>query len=123
MEMSRLTRDGTAEPVSRDQILRPEGGQGRIYFPVQLTMSRFGNLTRLILIFAIYDDHTYILSCIIYLIVLFVSPQIGNPNTMYCIYNYNFVVYNLRLPLSQYLFSTVENIHPYATLLLLSLMY
>ena len=23
MEMSRLTRDGTAEPVSRDQILRP----------------------------------------------------------------------------------------------------
>ena len=34
MEMSRLTRDGTAEPVSRDQILRrEERGQGSIYFP------------------------------------------------------------------------------------------
>ena len=32
MEMSRLTRDGTAEPVSRDQILRRELGQGIIHF-------------------------------------------------------------------------------------------
>ena len=31
--MSRLTRDGTAEPVSRDQILRRERGQGNINFP------------------------------------------------------------------------------------------
>ena len=30
--MSRLTRDGTAEPVSRDQILRHECGQGNIHF-------------------------------------------------------------------------------------------
>ena len=30
--MSRLTRDGTAEPVSRDQILRHERGQGTIHF-------------------------------------------------------------------------------------------
>ena len=30
--MSRLTRDGTAEPVSRDKILRRERGQGNIYF-------------------------------------------------------------------------------------------
>ena len=49
MEMSRLTRDGTAEPVSRDQILRHERGQGNIhFFPVQLTTCRTGNLTRLI---------------------------------------------------------------------------
>ena len=33
MEMSRLTRDGTAEPVSRDQILRRERGQGNMNFP------------------------------------------------------------------------------------------
>ena len=33
MEMSRLTRDGTAEPVSRGQILRRERGQGNIKFP------------------------------------------------------------------------------------------
>ena len=34
MEMSRLTRDGTAKPVLRDQILRrEERGQGIINFP------------------------------------------------------------------------------------------
>ena len=33
MEMSRLARDGTAEPVSRGQILRRERGQGNIKFP------------------------------------------------------------------------------------------
>ena len=33
MEMSKLTRDGTAEPVSRDQILRHARGQGNIMFP------------------------------------------------------------------------------------------
>ena len=32
MEISRLTRDGTAEPVSRDQTLRHERGQGNINF-------------------------------------------------------------------------------------------
>ena len=33
LEMSRLTRDGTAETVSRDQILRRERGQRNIQFP------------------------------------------------------------------------------------------
>ena len=33
MEASRLTRDGTAEAVSGDQILRRERGQGNIHFP------------------------------------------------------------------------------------------
>ena len=31
--MSRLTRDGTTEPVSRDQTLKRERGQGNINFP------------------------------------------------------------------------------------------
>ena len=31
--MSRLTRDGTAEPASRDQILRRERGQENVRFP------------------------------------------------------------------------------------------
>ena len=31
--MTRLPRDGTAEPVSRDQILRHARGQGNIHFP------------------------------------------------------------------------------------------
>ena len=33
MDMSRLTRDGTVEPVSRDPILRHERGQVNIHFP------------------------------------------------------------------------------------------
>ena len=33
MEMSRLTRDGTAETASQDQILRRERRQGNIHFP------------------------------------------------------------------------------------------
>ena len=51
MEMSRLTRDGTAEPVSRDQILRREDGEN-IFFPVQLTTSRIGKFTWFIHTFA-----------------------------------------------------------------------
>ena len=61
--MSRLTRDGTAEPVSRDQILRHARGQGNIIFPVQLTTSRIGNLTRLIhTLLYVMTIHTYIQS-------------------------------------------------------------
>ena len=45
MEMSRLTRDGTSESVSRNQNLRRECGKEFIYFPVLLTTSKIGNLT------------------------------------------------------------------------------
>ena len=31
--MSRVTRSGTGEPVSRDQILRRERGQRKVHFP------------------------------------------------------------------------------------------
>ena len=31
--MNRPTRDGTAEPVSRDQILRHARGKGNVHFP------------------------------------------------------------------------------------------
>ena len=41
--------DGTAEPVSRDQILRRERGRGNINFPFSADhVRRIGNLTRLI---------------------------------------------------------------------------
>ena len=68
--MSRLTRDGTAEPISRDQILRHAREQGNIIFPVQLTTSRIGNLARLIhtqlYVMTIHTYiHTYILVTII----------------------------------------------------------
>ena len=49
MEMSRLTRDGTAEPVSRDQIPGTHGDRGIFIFAVELTTNRIGNLARLIL--------------------------------------------------------------------------
>ena len=59
--MSRLTRDGTVEPVSRDQILRHKNADREIFiFPVQLTTCETGKLTRLIHALAIcMRDHKY----------------------------------------------------------------
>ena len=84
--MSRLTRDGTAETVSRDQIIRHERGQGDINFPcVQLTTSRVGNLTRLIHTIAIcVTIHTYCLYYNYYkaMIVLSVYRNISTQHTV-----------------------------------------
>ena len=57
----RLTRDGTAEPVSRDRILPgAEGGTGeKFIFPAQLTTSRIGNLSFTRLIHDLSDDNAY----------------------------------------------------------------
>ena len=60
MEVSRLTRDGTVEPVSRDQILRRERRQGNIDFPCSADHEQdwhIGNFTRLIHTLALCDDH------------------------------------------------------------------
>ena len=51
--MNRLTRDETAEPISRDQIIRREKGQGNTDCSVPLTSSRIDSLVRLILALAI----------------------------------------------------------------------
>ena len=59
MELSRLTRDGFAEPVSRDQIPKGERGQGNIQFSCSADHEQIGHLPRLILTLAICDDHTY----------------------------------------------------------------
>ena len=70
--MSRLTRDGTAELISRDEILRRERDREICIFPVQLTTSRMGNLTRLIhtllYVFTIDYIHSYTINTIILLI-------------------------------------------------------
>ena len=52
MEMSRLTRDGTAKLVSQTKFSGANNADREIFiFPVQLTTSRIGNLlTRLVLI-------------------------------------------------------------------------
>ena len=58
--MSRLTRDGTAEPVSRDQILRHARGQGNIYFPCSADHEQDWQPYMVDPYSAICDDHKYI---------------------------------------------------------------
>ena len=60
MEMSRLTRDGAAEPVSRDQNLRRERGQGTINFPCSANHEQDWRPYPVDTSLAICDDHTYI---------------------------------------------------------------
>ena len=75
MEMSRLTRDGTAEPVSRDQILRHARGQGNINFPCSADHEQDWQPYPVDPYFATCDDHTYIH---IY------SITVGFSLTLYC---------------------------------------
>ena len=58
--MSRLTRDGTAEPVSRDQILRHARGQGNVHFPCSADHEQDWQAYPVDPYSAICDDHTYI---------------------------------------------------------------
>ena len=58
--MSRLTRDGTAEPVSRDQILRHARGQGNIHFPCSADHEQDWQPYPVDPYSAICDDHRYI---------------------------------------------------------------
>ena len=61
--MSRLTRDGTAEPVSRDQILRHARGQGNVHFPCSADHEQDWQPYPVDPYSAICDDHTYIHTC------------------------------------------------------------
>ena len=58
--MSRLTRDGTAKPLSSRETKFSGANEGRevLIFPVELTTSSIGNLTRSIHT-VVYDDHTH----------------------------------------------------------------
>ena len=59
--MSRLTRDRTAEPVSRDQILRHPRGQGNVHFPCSADHEQEDCQPYPVDPYsAICDDHTYI---------------------------------------------------------------
>ena len=59
--MSRLTRDETTEPVSRDQIFRHARGQGNVHFPCSADHEQdwqpypVGPYSAIIC-----DDHTYL---------------------------------------------------------------
>ena len=59
IEMSRLTRDRTAEPVSRDQFLRHARGQGNIHFPCSADHEQDWRPYPVDPYSAICDDHTY----------------------------------------------------------------
>ena len=58
--MSRLARDGAAEPVSRDQDVRRVRGQGNIHFPCSADHEQDWQPYPVDLYSAIFDDHTYI---------------------------------------------------------------
>ena len=58
--MNRLTRDGTAEPVSRDPILRHARGQGNVHFPCSADHEQDWQSCPVDPHSAICDDHTYI---------------------------------------------------------------
>ena len=57
--MNRLTRDGTAEPVSRDQILRHARGQGNVHFPCSADHEQDWQPYPVDPYSAMCDDHTY----------------------------------------------------------------
>ena len=57
--MSRPTRYGTAEPVSRDQILRRERGQGNIRVPCSAEHEQDWQPYPVDPYSAIWDDYTY----------------------------------------------------------------
>ena len=58
--MSRLTRDGTAERVSRDQILKHIGGRRNIHSPCSADHEQDWQPYLIDPFSAICDDHTYI---------------------------------------------------------------
>ena len=66
MEMSRLTRDGTGKPVSRDQILRHVRGQRNINFPCSADHEQDWPPYPVdpYFCYCICHDHTYILQLV-----------------------------------------------------------
>ena len=56
-------QDGTAEPVSRDQMLRHARGQGNINFPCSADHEQDWQPCPVDPYSAICDDHTYMLQC------------------------------------------------------------
>ena len=57
--MSRLMRNGTAEPISRDQILRRERGHGNSNFPCSAGQEQDWEPYPADPYSALCDDHTY----------------------------------------------------------------
>ena len=75
MEMNRLTRVGTAEPVSRAQILRHARGQGNINFPCSADHEQDWPPYPVDSYSAICDDRTYIHTYILYTYINVIRVQ------------------------------------------------
>ena len=81
MEMSRLTREGTAEPSRETKLSGANADREIFIFPVQLTTSRIGNLTRLIHTLAIcVTIHTTRLSATVLPVSRVPPPSRRAPN-------------------------------------------
>ena len=57
--MDRLARDGMAEPVSRDQILRRVRGQGNLHFPSSADHEQDWQPYPVDSHYVVCDHHTY----------------------------------------------------------------
>ena len=77
--MSRLTRDGTAEPVLRDRILRRIRGQKNIHFPCSADHEQDWQSYLVDPYFARCDDHY------IYMRRSFFTPTLGNVVDIYIV--------------------------------------
>ena len=77
--MSRLTRDGTAEPVSRDQILRRERRQGNIDFPCSADHEQDWQPYPVDPYSAMCDDHTFIYLCSYAIYFILCTPYLKYP--------------------------------------------
>ena len=89
--MSRLTRDGVAEPVLRDQILRRERRQGNIHFPSLAKREQDWQSYPVDPYSAIIcDDHTYnnhllrCLHCFHIVGVNYRQPELANTPYLLC---------------------------------------
>ena len=85
--MSRLTRDGTAEPVSRDQILRHARGQGNVYFPCSADHEQDWQPYPVDPYSAICDDHIYIHTVTIALVDSWLVPvnhSLSHVSSIFC---------------------------------------
>ena len=69
-----MTRDGTAESVSRDQIFRRQRGQGNVHFPCSADNEQDWQPYPVDPYSAICDDHTYVQN--------YLSPVCTSPSAL-----------------------------------------
>ena len=74
--MSTLTRDGTAEPISQDKILRREREQGNTHFPYSADHEQDLQPYPVDSYSAICNDHTYIITYYLHIIYILLRQNL-----------------------------------------------